>query len=471
MNQNIVVYGTGQWGTLICDKIVRDGETLAAVIDSNPEKWGTLFCGMRIMSPLFFENYSGEQIFIAIANESESEKIIGKLKSTGIDENNIWDLIRIKREFLSVFPTNQVVIPDRNPQVLFDCMAGLGLGGVEEWTKRITVSLEQCSVEVKILTRDGDYLLDEKTRQKTIFVKQSKGNPYEEKNLIELYKVISGMMPCILVTSDINSLFIVAQVLKKDYPEKIHIISVVHNGVQKLYQDYARYHDIVDKYIVISHEIKEGMICAGVCYNKLVFSDFYIKTVKNLKREYSDNLKPLRIAYAGRLTVPQKRLDLLIKLIEELEAIRVNYEMKIAGDGDYVDTIHSYIENKHLESKIKMVGRIDHENMSFFWRNSDVAVNISDFEGICLSNLEAMAEGCVPIITRTSAKEYIVDEENGFLISIGNYKKMAEVIKKIADNKSLLEKMGYKAYETIRENCTKEREIEVWKFLLEEVCE
>ena len=145
--------------------------------------------------------------------------------------------------------------------------------------------------------------------------------------------------------------------------------------------------------------------------------------------------------------------------------------MKIAGEGDYVDTIHSYIEKKHLESKIKMVGRIDHENMPFFWRNSDVAVNISDFEGICLSNLEAMAEGCVPIITRTSAKEYIVDEENGFLISIGNYKKMAEVIKKIADNKSLLEKMGYKAYETIRENCTKEREIEVWKFLLEEVCE
>ena len=89
MNQNIVVYGTGQWGTLVCNKIVRDGETLAAVIDSNPEKWGTLFCGMRIMSPLFFENYSGEQIFIAIANESESEKIIGKLKSNGIDENNV----------------------------------------------------------------------------------------------------------------------------------------------------------------------------------------------------------------------------------------------------------------------------------------------------------------------------------------------------------------------------------------------
>lgn len=463
MNQNIVVYGTGQWGTLVCNKIVRDGETLAAVIDSNPEKWGTLFCGMRIMSPLFLENYSGEQIFIAIANERESEKIIGKLKSNGIDESNIWDLTRIKREFLSDFPTNQVILSDRKPQVLFDCMAGLGLGGVEEWTKRITASLEQCSLEVKILTRDGDYLLDEKTRQRTIFVKQSKGNPYEEKNLIELYKVISGMMPCILVTSDINSLFIVAQVLKKDYPEKIHIISVVHNGIQKLYQSYARYQDIVDKYVVISHEIKEGMIRAGVCYNKLVFSDFYIKTDKKLKREYSNTLKPLRIAYAGRLTVPQKRIDLLIKMIEELEVIGVNYEMKIAGEGDYVDTIHSYIEKKHLESKIKMVGRIDHENMPFFWQNSDVAVNISDFEGICLSNLEAMAEGCVPIITRTSAKEYIIDGENGFLVPIGDYRRMAEIIKYIEDNRSLLDKMGWKAYQTIHINCTKDREMRVWK--------
>lgn len=463
MNQNIVVYGTGQWGTLVCNKIVRDGETLAAVIDSNPEKWGTLFCGMRIMSPLFFENYSGEQIFIAIANESESEKIIGKLKSNGIDENNIWDLTRIKREFLSDFPTNQVILSDRKPQVLFDCMAGLGLGGVEEWTKRITASLEQCSLEVKILTRDGDYLLDEKTRQRTIFVKQSKGNPYEEKNLIELYKVISGMMPCVLVTSDINSLFIVAQVLKKDYPEKIHIISVVHSGIIQLYYRYGRYQDLVDKYIVVSHEIEAGMICAGICKKKIVFSDFFIDTDETLVRKYSDISKPIQIAYAGRLTISLKRLDLIIKLMEELEKRDVRYEFKIAGDGDYVQNILQYIREKGLQTKVNVIGRIKHEEMRNFWKSADIAVNISDVEGICLSNLEAMAEGCVPIITQTSAKEYIIDGENGFLVPIGDYRRMAEIIKYIEDNRSLLDKMGWKAYQTIHINCTKDREMRVWK--------
>ena len=67
--------------------------------------------------------------------------------------------------------------------------------------------------------------------------------------------------------------------------------------------------------------------------------------------------EPIRIGYAGRMEIEQKRMDPLMKLIFELEENNVNYSFNIAGDGTYKEHMISVINEKGFNSRVNFLGK------------------------------------------------------------------------------------------------------------------
>jgi hypothetical protein len=76
-----------------------------------------------------------------------------------------------------------------------------------------------------------------------------------------------------------------------------------------------------------------------------------------------------------------------------------------------------------------------------------VAVLVSAFEGAAVFMLEAMAQGCVPVVTRVSGAEAAIEHgTSGCISGVGELDAMADAIGALAADRGRLERMGRAAY-------------------------
>ncbi len=68
------------------------------------------------------------------------------------------------------------------------------------------------------------------------------------------------------------------------------------------------------------------------------------------------------------------------------------------------------------------------DEMAMFYSSSDFYLSASKIEGSPLPPLEAMACGCIPVVSRIGTCEYLVDGENGFVIDPDNYDKALQTV-------------------------------------------
>lgn len=80
-----------------------------------------------------------------------------------------------------------------------------------------------------------------------------------------------------------------------------------------------------------------------------------------------------------------------------------------------------------------------------FLLQQDIYLNLSDYEGTSLTMLEAMACGCVPIVTNVSGVDAFINNlENGFISDIGDIENIANSILYLNINRTLLNEYGIK---------------------------
>lgn len=106
----------------------------------------------------------------------------------------------------------------------------------------------------------------------------------------------------------------------------------------------------------------------------------------------------LRIICVARLE-PQKNLMSLIELIPRISDL--NPELRIFGVGSQREFLHSQINARALEDKIKLCGLT--ENPRGEMESSHLMILPSIYEGLGLVILEALDEGCLVIASRIPA--------------------------------------------------------------------
>lgn len=112
--------------------------------------------------------------------------------------------------------------------------------------------------------------------------------------------------------------------------------------------------------------------------------------------------RPVRILYTGRLEHRQKRILALPMLSRELARRGVAHELTILGDGPAEAELLGALRDAPPPSARRLAPAPPRE-VTRLLDAHDAFVLASRYEGLSVSMLEALARGCVPIVTRTES--------------------------------------------------------------------
>lgn len=467
---DIILFGTGYIGQNLYHFLLEYDMTIQFWIDSDISKQGKKLLGLSIYGPEKLKGLKKE--YVCISAKDTGNSIYDCVLSCGVPKDRILSytelIIGVLNQKLPEMESNDINMISKYNKVIFDCTKGLGLGGVEEWSMSLLEPMKPIGYDAFIISPLGKYQIPEMVREKVLFVDIDSEAVFSRHNMEQIYDILQKYCPCTIISKSIDDLAMVSCVIKKRNPCAIRLISVIHQGLDAVYKENQDIDEYVDRYVSVSKDIQSGMIGLGIAADKVLHTTCPVWCPERLCRDYTmDEREPIRIGYAGRLEQPQKRMDLLLKLLCELEKLQCSYQFELAGDGKYTEKIRKFIYSRCLEEKVKLLGKLDRSDIPAFWGRQDICVNIADHEGRSLSIMEAMANGAVPVVTATSGvREDINDSINGFVVDLGDYEAMAGKIHHLCHNRYLLNHMGSKAHEVIMQKSDMGTHMEFWSRVL-----
>lgn len=200
-------------------------------------------------------------------------------------------------------------------------------------------------------------------------------------------------------------------------------------------------------------------------YNGIDLSRF---TVLNADFARSGDTPPLIIGTAGRLEA-QKGHQYLLAVASRLKASRLDFRLRIAGEGSHRHTLDDHIQRSGLTGCVELLGFV--ADVEKFLQNIDIFAFPSMWEGFGYAAAEAMAAGR-PVVAFdvSSNREVIEDGETGFLVPSGDVDCFADKIIHLAKHPELRATMGRNGQARVRAKFDRNRQLQkVEAFLCDEV--
>jgi glycosyltransferase involved in cell wall biosynthesis len=180
-------------------------------------------------------------------------------------------------------------------------------------------------------------------------------------------------------------------------------------------------------------------------------------------RKRAEDPGPLRLLFIGSL-IPRKELHTLVEALSHIP--RKDWALRVVGaldtDKNYTNEVLGRLKRFDLEDNVSLLGSMSSEEIEAEYRNSQVLAVPSSYEGFGIVYLESMGFGAPPLAsTGGAASEMITDGLNGFLVSPGDIKGIAEKISRLAEDRALLVQMGeaaldrFAAHPTWDQGCEK----------------
>lgn len=128
--------------------------------------------------------------------------------------------------------------------------------------------------------------------------------------------------------------------------------------------------------------------------------------------------RPLGIVSARPL-LRLYRVDVLLRALALLQAERVDFVCTIAGDGPERAALERLATDLGLAGRVAFVGQVPSVRVEELLAAGDVAVSIAESDGASLALLEALALGCVPVVSDIPAnRAWVTDGVNGVVVPI-----------------------------------------------------
>jgi glycosyltransferase involved in cell wall biosynthesis len=129
-----------------------------------------------------------------------------------------------------------------------------------------------------------------------------------------------------------------------------------------------------------------------------------------------------------------------------------NLKLKIIGDGSQKEELVELINYYKLNSKVELIGAVDHDKIPNYLNTLDVLVNASQIESFGVSVAEAMA--CkIPVIVSNldGFKDLIPDENVGLITSTTSPSDISLAMEKYLTNNELRTTLSRNAFQRISE--------------------
>jgi glycosyltransferase involved in cell wall biosynthesis len=153
------------------------------------------------------------------------------------------------------------------------------------------------------------------------------------------------------------------------------------------------------------------------------------------------------VLYVGNLR-KRKGLEDLISAAPTVIGKVPDVRFVFVGEGLLNAALHRMVAQRRMEANFEFLGRISDEALAEQYNRTSVYVVPTRFDGYPTSVLEAMAFAKPVITTKDSVSDkegIVVDGKTGFLVDVGDSKRLSEVILSLLEDRNLAETLGLNA--------------------------
>lgn len=443
---DMIIFGAGKVAESLYEIASLMEYQIVMFADNDEKKWGKRIKGIEVVSP---ERLKGYNCKIVVPNQF-FEDISLQLKELDYSGTVIRRSELYAEILTHKYSREQFQKPDLNKYLTYVIDSYLWescWGGTESWSCFVNNALLKKNCRTFFMCGNNDRF--DKVVQSCVHYRESSKYEVMKKMIDDIIR----NLPCVIFS--IASIAIqAALIVKKLYPEQIKIVMVIHSDTEYIYKNVFDMIEEIDKVVCISRKIEETCIRSyGIPTDKLLYHVNPILLEEKQPRQ--ENVRGrLRVGFVARLVKLAKRTHLLPQVMDECFRRGLDVEFHIAGEGECFDLLRAYVEENHLEEKVHLEGWIPPMRMAGFWRHQDIYLNISDFEGMSLTMLEAMAYGAFPVVTDVSGvMDVVKDGKNGLIVPIEKWLDCVDKIAALDADRELLARGSRYNMDSIREKC------------------
>jgi glycosyltransferase involved in cell wall biosynthesis len=169
-----------------------------------------------------------------------------------------------------------------------------------------------------------------------------------------------------------------------------------------------------------------------------------------------------KMLFVGRINA-FKSVETLVAAAGQLRQAGVDdFELQLVGEGDRRVSVERMVVEQDLTRHVRFLGWVERDKLIDVYRQADIFVTATTWEGMPNTVLEGMACGLPVVATRASGLEELVrDGVNGYLVDINDTAAMAKKLAELLQNPHERQRMG-KQSRKIAENEF------AWEFIAEQ---
>ena len=215
---------------------------------------------------------------------------------------------------------------------------------------------------------------------------------------------------------------------------------VAINGIYSKGQLRLPHHLIANSRIAISRAVALGIEESRI--------DYVPNVVKGSREDVASNPQihgASRISFVGRLS-KEKRPELFITLASRLSKELPQYQLdfRIAGDGPLHEKVTQLAQSEsRLGTRISLMGQLSDPSM--LYRDTDILIVPSEYEGTPNVVLEAMAHGIPVIASAVGGVPELIGEDRGVLVQPGDFEGFVSASKSLITDEAKRRRLGTRA--------------------------
>jgi colanic acid/amylovoran biosynthesis glycosyltransferase len=289
---------------------------------------------------------------------------------------------------------------------------------------------------------------------------------YVEGQVKELLKIVKREHISTVVANLVIPALYATQYLK---PYNIPVIGVMHSND-------TFYQGVITKFI---HGNKKNQLSIAVSVSEYINSicesqntntrllNIPCGTTEVKNSTSRENQEILKVIYAGRLVVQQKQILKLTKAFCDASKANDKINFSIYGDGDKEQSIRVLIKDQKSSKNVTLFKALPPSQIIKKIQEHHVFTIMSDYEGMPVALMEAMACGVVPICLNEESgiNEIIQHGVNGFIVK-NRGEDYQEKLQLLVNDRSLLETMSKNAISTIEQKYSSKITHQKWFELL-----
>lgn len=163
-----------------------------------------------------------------------------------------------------------------------------------------------------------------------------------------------------------------------------------------------------------------------------------------------DSFYGIKLLYIGKLE-KRRNIEFLIRILKKINQYS-NAKLFLIGDGDkkYIESIFLMARSLEIDTKIYWLKSIEQKKISPIYAKVDYFLLPTHYEIFGMVLLEAMYFQKVVLTTFNGGSSMLIENgKNGFIFSEKQENKWVEIILKLEKNKTLKNKIGKSAHDTI----------------------